>query len=398
MTQTLTKFFIKLLFFSSTLVASTEHKKHVLLNLHFRCPDPGGIESHLVGLNKIFAQNGIDNTVVTSKHSSFLLNAINQRSNYGPLCETYEHDEFDATVNDLQQLCKKHRASTIVCNWLGSLDPSIIATGASKTKIIYMHHNFDANFGLDDIARLNKTKGIIAVSPMITQHLKRLQEAGTITVKHITHIAPFWDEDKFLHYKPTRSRTDFLKQAFNIIINNDYPIICSVANLYWYKNHKVLLNALGILQNQHRLKFHLLLAGDGPERTNLETQTRELGLTHCVHFLGKTLEVVELLHHADLHVLASSHESFGLAHLEAAMMQKPFIGASGTGAEGFIQNGVTGLIFENNNGQDLAEKLLMLLDNAKLRDLMGKRAYRFTRQHYAVEVLFNKWVAFLEKI
>ncbi len=370
-----------------------------LLNLHFKCPDPGGIESHLLGFNQIFTQHNIKNVILTSKHSTFLIDALHKPTQInGQSYRTFDHASFDPKKDDLEGICGKDNIGIIIGNWLGHLSPSIEATKGLPVKIIYMHHNFDASFDEKEIEKLNHVSGIIAVSPKLTDRFKELQKTKSLTVKNIVHIAPFWNEDKFIDFKPTQSKKTFFKEVFNLELIDGNPIISSVANLYWYKNHKVLLKALGLLHKNYQTKFHLVLAGDGPDRTNLEILTKELNLESCVHFIGKTLEVPELLYHSDLHVLPSSHESFGLVHLEAAMMKKPFIGATGTGAEGFIQQGITGFIFQNDNAQDLADKLKTLLDNQALRIAMGKRAFAFTRQHYANKVLFNKWIEFLDNI
>ncbi len=377
----------------------TDNNPPSILHLHFKCPDPGGIESHLIGLNKIFNEKGIKNIVLTSKYSTFLIDALNQPAQEnGKSCRTFDHPLFDPINTDIQAIYEKDNVAVIVSNWPGGLNSSVNFAEHFPVKLVYMHHNFVHDFDDTEIENLNKTNGILAVSPIAAAYFKELSNSEKIQVKNIEHMAPFWDEDKYLTYQLKYTKKEFFKNTFNLDITDDYPIICSVANLYWYKNHQVLIKALGLLHHKDQTKFHLILAGDGPERKKLEQLTASLKLTNYVHFIGKTLEVPELLYHADLHVLPSSHESFGLVHLEAATMKKPFVGATKTGAEGFIQQGITGFIFENNNAQDLAEKLKILLNDSTLRKTMGEKAFTYVRQHYANKVIFDKWVDFLGKI
>ncbi len=377
-----------------------QNKKQALLNIHYNVPSPGGIETHLLIFNKLFAQQAIPHTLLTSKHSTWIVNTINQPANpYGLHCHLYNHDEVNPTSTDILNTCKEKQISTIICNWEGPLlDASLDAAKTHPTKLIFVHHNFKEDFTDQNIEKFNQLSAIVAVSPVVTESLHRLQKSGRLQVKNIMHISPFWDEDKFLTFKPTRSKQDFFKQKFNLTFTDNDPVICSVANLYWCKNQQLLLHAAANLLHTKNKKFHLILAGEGDDLPKLEQLARELNITSCTHFVGRTLEVPELLHHIDLHVLPSSHEGFGLVQLEAAMMKKPFLAATKTAAERIIQHGITGFIFENNNAQDLANKLETLIDNPKLRQTMGQNAYNFVRQHYANKILFNKWIDLLEKI
>ncbi len=369
------------------------------LNLHYRFPSQGGLESHLLMFNKVFEQHQVSNTLLTSQHSTWLVKNINlPPSHYGPTCRTYHHEGLNPSIFDIINTCKDLHPSTIICNWMDQLPNCIKAAKNHSAHTIYMHHTPKDSFTADEIMQLNQTNGIITVSPTLAMHLKKLQETGVITVKHLEHIAPFWDEDQFLGFKPTRSKKDFFINQLQLNIPDDSPVICSVANLYWYKNHKLLLHAIDQLIHKRQKKFHVILAGDGSRKNELITLTRELNLTDYVHFVGKIHEVPELLYHADFHVLPSSNEPFGLTHLEAATMKKPFVGATETGAAEFIQHGVTGFIFENNNAQDLADTLEKLLDNPALCKIMGENAYTFVHQNYSNEALFKKWMIFLKQM
>ena len=389
-----------ILLYPLTITATVQPlKSQNILNLHYRFPHPGGIETHVLMANKVFAQRNTPHTLLTSKHSEWIVNRINQpKSPYGPPCYLLGHDEFFPTPTDVLQACQQKQISTIICNWIGHLDQGIESTKTHPADLIYMHHVPVDIFSPIELQKINQAKGIVAVSPIMTNQFKTLQKMGIITIKHIEHIGPFWDEDKFLQCKPTRSRQEFFKQAFNLDIPTDLPLVCSVANFAWYKNHPLLLKAVSILINQKQKKFHLILAGEGVEKKNLEALINELNIAPYVHLLGKTQEVPELLHHVDIHVLASSNEPFGLTHVEAATMNKPFIAATGTGASTFINHGITGFIFENNNAQDLANRLEIVIDNKVFRERMGQDAFTFVRINYSNQVLFNKWMNFLKKI
>ena len=91
-----------------------------------------------------------------------------------------------------------------------------------------------------------------------------------------------------------------------------------------------------------RCRHRLLLVGDGPERSNAEYRVHELGLQDRVHFLGKQDEVHQLLPLADLLLMPSKLEAFGLVALEAAACRVPTISTRQGGVPELIEDGVNG--------------------------------------------------------
>jgi glycosyltransferase involved in cell wall biosynthesis len=86
------------------------------------------------------------------------------------------------------------------------------------------------------------------------------------------------------------------------------------------------------------------MVGDGPDRVEAETEARDLGLNDKVFFLGKIDAVAPLLAGADLFLLPSSSESFGLSALEALACGVPVVVTEDTGAKELVANGVNGEI------------------------------------------------------
>ena len=371
---------------------SKKAPESTILNLHFGTPDPGGIESHLVMFNKIFNANGLATKVLTSSHASFVVNTLNQRGNpYGTPCATFKHNDFIPRTGDIIE----QDPTIVICNWIGQLAATLKVREFMPVKIFYVQHNYFVDFTPEEMQQLNQVDGIVAVSPMVTKHFNNLSKQGILKVPVIKNIAPFFDDHKFLAFTPQRTKKEFLAQEHGLIFEDNYPIITMIGNMYYYKNQDLLIRAADILAKHRNKKFHILLAGDGPDLQAHKNTVQRLGLEKQIHFLGKVLNTPELLYHADIHALASSNESFGLVHVEAALMKKPFIGATKTGIESQIQNGVNGFVFENNNVLDLANKLEFLLDNPTQLSRMGENAYKFVRQEFSAETTFKKWQEFL---
>ncbi len=89
----------------------------------------------------------------------------------------------------------------------------------------------------------------------------------------------------------------------------------------------------------------LVLVGDGPDRSAAEWLAHDLGIHSRVHFLGKQERVNELLALADLLLMPSELESFGLAALEAMACKVPSIATRVGGVPELIDDGVTGLLY-----------------------------------------------------
>ena len=118
----------------------------------------------------------------------------------------------------------------------------------------------------------------------------------------------------------------------------------------------------------------LLLIGDGPERSSAEWMVRRKGIQERVHLLGKQDRVHEKLAIADLMLMPSQLESFGLAALEAMACEVPTVATRVGGVPEVIDDGKTGLLADVGDVATMSRQAIELLsDEARLRQ-MGKRA------------------------
>jgi glycogen(starch) synthase len=120
----------------------------------------------------------------------------------------------------------------------------------------------------------------------------------------------------------------------------------------------------------------LLIAGDGPQRPELETQARSLGIDGVVEFPGWVLpaRIPHLMNGATVAVIPSRQESFGLVALEAAMMGRPVVAARVGGLPEVVADGVTGRLVAPENVPALAEAVCSMLADPDLMIEMGRRA------------------------
>ena len=128
----------------------------------------------------------------------------------------------------------------------------------------------------------------------------------------------------------------------------------------------------------------LVMVGDGPDRVLAEEEARRLGVAPDVHFLGKIDDVAPLLAGADLFLLPSASESFGLSALEALASGVPVVASDTGGLREVVRDGVTGALRPVGDVEAMAAAALHILsDRARWQDMSSAAAadarHRFSR-------------------
>lgn len=207
----------------------------------------------------------------------------------------------------------------------------------------------DASFEPVVTFSINESDGVTAVS----ENLKEDTYKHFNITKDIRVIPNFVDLQRF-----SRQKKDHFKNA---ICPNGEKLIVHTSNFRPVKRIADVVNIFSIIRQKINAK--LLLVGDGPERIKAEALCRELSISDDVRFLGKLDAVEEVLSLADLFLLPSEKESFGLAALEAMACQVPVISSNTGGIPEININGVTGFLSQVGDVQDMAEKALFVLDD-----------------------------------
>ena len=141
--------------------------------------------------------------------------------------------------------------------------------------------------------------------------------------------------------------------------SDDEPVFCHISNFRKVKRVKDVLSVFAKVNNLKRSR--ILLVGDGPERYSLEELCRELNLGDRVIFLGKVRDTRQVLELADLFLLPSDTESFGLAALEAMAVGVPVISSNTGGIPEVNVHGVTGFLSNVGDIDDMAKNALHIL-------------------------------------
>jgi len=213
---------------------------------------------------------------------------------------------------------------------------------------------------------INQSDGVTAVS----EDLKRETfEHFKITVD-IDVIPNFIDLDKF-----KKQKKDHFKKA---ICPNGEALVVHTSN---FRKVKRITDVIYIFANIHKeIPSKLLMIGDGPDRNKAEALSKELGIEADVRFLGKLEAIEEVLSVADLFVMPSEKESFGLAALEAMACEVPLISSNAGGLPELNVQGITGFMSEVGDVEDMSRKALFILDKKNLpafKENALKRAREF---------------------
>ncbi|HEX4320640.1 MAG TPA: N-acetyl-alpha-D-glucosaminyl L-malate synthase BshA [Acidobacteriaceae bacterium] len=147
-----------------------------------------------------------------------------------------------------------------------------------------------------------------------------------------------------------------------------------------------------------QLPARLALIGDGPDRSTAEWLAHSLGIHDRIHFLGKQDRVSELLPLADLMLMPSEMESFGLAALEAMACETPAIATRVGGVAELITDGHDGLLFPVGDVEAMANASIALLSDPDRHIAMRKAARKTAQDRFCSTRILPRYVAFYESL
>jgi N-acetyl-alpha-D-glucosaminyl L-malate synthase BshA len=140
----------------------------------------------------------------------------------------------------------------------------------------------------------------------------------------------------------------------------------------------------------------LVMVGDGPDRVDAEAEARSLGLADKVFFLGKIDAVAPLLAGADLFLLPSSGESFGLSALEALASGVPVIGTKVGGLPEVVRDRETGVLCGVGDIDGMAAAAVELLQDRARWEAMSAHGAADARERFALDAIVGDYEAFYE--
>jgi N-acetyl-alpha-D-glucosaminyl L-malate synthase BshA len=167
------------------------------------------------------------------------------------------------------------------------------------------------------------------------------------------------------------------------------PILMHVSNFRAVKRVRDVVRVYSEVNRE--LPCVLVMIGDGPDRPAAEEEARMLGVEHSVSFLGKLEQIAPLLAAADLFLLPSQTESFGLSALEALASGVPVVGSNAGGLPEVVRDGETGFLCTVGDIPGMAAASLAILQDPLRWAEMSRLAAADARERFSRDAIVTKY-------
>ena len=266
---------------------------------------------------------------------------------------------------------------------LGPEHPVRIVTTLHGTDITLVGQ--ERNFWEITRFSIQKSDGITAVS----DYLKReTVDAFRIPADDIEVIPNFVDPRLYGRDRHPCWKNTFLRDGEKMVLH--------VSNFRAVKRIRDVVKIFARLTA--RIPSRLVLVGDGPDRTEAIEEARAQGITDRVVFLGKQDSVAEIMACADLLLLPSTNESFGLVALEAMASGVPVVATNAGGLPEVVETGLTGYLGEVGDVEAMADGAIHILGDDERWRRMSQAATESAVGRYGVDKVIPQYERYYERI
>ncbi len=271
------------------------------------------------------------------------------------------------------------------------LAKQIVAESRTPPKIITTLHGTDitlvgADPSFHDITSfsINASDGVTAVSRYLAE-----ETAQEFPIrKPIEVIHNFFDSSRFISGSDVCLKSQFAS-------DNEFLII-HISN---FRPVKRVADVIEIFDRINAsLPSKLLLIGEGPETITARRLAQRKGIIDRVKFLGNQISVETILPCADIFLLPSQEESFGLAALEAMACGVPVIGSSGSGISEVTETGVTGVLHPVGETTLMADSAIALLRDPVRRKKFREDSVRIARERFSDTIIVDHYERYYRQI
>lgn len=237
----------------------------------------------------------------------------------------------------------------------------------------------------DGVGKMNRlltsiTDSFIAVAD---SHGEFLREFEKFPAEKVRVIRNGVDCDRF---QPSVEARKAVREDLNLPAET--PLIGIVAALRSEKNHGMLVQAAAQLRETHP-DAHWLIVGDGPERSTIETLSRELGIEDRIHLLGTRHDTPRLVAALDVFTLCSLNEASPVSILEALACGVPAVATDVGSVSESIVPGKTGLLIPSQDVDAMCKAVESLLEDANLRQTMGSNGRELVLKSGSLESMVH---------
>ena len=244
----------------------------------------------------------------------------------------------------------------------------------------------DPNYTRAVAFSIERSHGVTAVSESLKADTIR-----ALGVRHEIRVIP-----NFLDCAEYRRREDHSLRARLCPSELCDALVVHVSNFRPVKRVDVALDVFRLIRRKVRARF--VLIGDGPVKPDIVRRVAELNLSDDVVFAGEQHDLVPWLSIADLFLLPSAQESFGLAALEAMACEVPVVASRVGGLHEVIDHGVTGFLHPPDDLDGMAGSGVLLLTDAELHTRVAAAARRTVRKRFCRDLVVPRYEAFYAQV
>ncbi len=245
-------------------------------------------------------------------------------------------------------------------------------------------HGTDITLVGNDPNYLETTRFGIVKSDVVTavSEALRVETLERFDVSNEIHVVPNFIEE--VRYERARERQGARRWA-----RDDEKILVHVSN---YRPVKRVLDVVEVFERVSReMPARLLLVGDGPDRPKVEQHCRRCDICDSITFVGHMAPVEEILVGADLFLLPSEIESFGLAALEALACKVPVIATSVGGLPEVVRHGVDGMLFEVGDVDAMGAAAVEILRDPERHARMAEAARQGAVERFSEDAIVGQY-------
>lgn len=359
----------------------------------------GGSQKQIILLANGLLKNGFKPIICVFKNTGELKIELNQNIEIYEL-ENFVPDKPNKTISTiiatvkLLRLIYKTRPDIIYSRHWQTKIPSSIAGRITKTKTVLV----DVNNPLEEMYKkkskiisyilrrcsYNLSKNVIAVSKDLSSEVKKYYKLN-FNVDTIYNCID-------LDYIKEKSSETVEHHWFN----DPTPIIVSIGRLVPQKGFEYLIKAIKIVNNS--MQVRLLLIGDGNEKKSIINLSKELLIEDKVDLIGFKSNPYPYLKNADLFVLSSNFEGFGIVLIEAMAVGLPVISTDCEyGPKEIINDYQNGILVSKKSPEIIADKIIEILKNDELRSNLSKYAIERSK-YFSRDKMVKRYVEYFNAL
>jgi glycosyltransferase involved in cell wall biosynthesis len=314
-----------------------------------------------VALLQITSRNAVPEYLEELKAAGVTIHTLGEKSVYDP-----------SNILLLRSFLKKHHYDVIHVHIFPAMYWVPLASGSKSGKLVFTEHNTHNRrwdkwyFKAIDKYIYHKYEAIVAITDDVKKNLSQWQPSIKNRIQTIfngINVASFNDI----------KAADRVALSSSLSMPDGAALLMMTARFDKQKNHKTIIESMVLLPEN----YYLLLAGDGPERGNMEALATNLGVTNKVKFLGFRTDVLSLMKSTDVNILSSNYEGLSGVTLESLCSGKPFLGSDVTGIQNVVPD--ERFLFENNNAAQLAQKVQQIVNDPSLATSMSATGLEFVK-------------------